>query len=53
MKKKQLKKLLRKTNKDTEIIIRINKIYYSITDVSYQETSDGKTYLVLENKPEQ
>ena len=52
MKKKQLKKLLRKTNRNTEIILRINKIYYPITDISFQETSDGNSYLVLESKKE-
>lgn len=49
MKRKQLFKALFKTRRNTEIILKVGKIYYPITSYSYQETSDGNTYLVLES----
>ena len=48
MKKKQLKRALFMIPKDTEILVKVNGIYYPVGKITYRTDSDDHTYIILE-----
>lgn len=48
MKKKQLKRALFMIPKDTEILVKVNGIYYPVEKITYRTDSDDHTYIILE-----